>query len=264
MEPSTSSYSRRTPIRTATTSARRTHRQALVNSLSASTQSASSPARLPMPSPPRQQVALLVSHPHSDRTQTPSAPPPVVPAVPRHSHKILRRLNLQGLASRRLWAAVGVGSVNHQRLAEEMPLASLRSLVVEARSADLRASDRPQEVALVSPQHWASQPVPSALPVLANRPSPRSLRRLVALVSPHSWARSRTRLAPAAPRPLPVPSELLAERAATQAPSQPRRLPAAIPSHSRRSSQPRPRCPWTHLALRQQPRILLHKQASQQ
>lgn len=262
MEPSTSSYSRRTPIRTATTSARRTRRQALVNSLLASTRSASSPASLPMPSPPRQQAALLVSHPHLDRTQTPSAPPPVVPAVPRHSHKILHRLRHRGSVSRRLWVAVGVRSVNRQRLAEEMPLASLRPLVAEARLADLRDLDRPQEVALVSPRHWVSHPAHSALPVLVNRPSPRSLRLLVALASPHNSVRSQTRLPPAAPRPLQVPSEGLAERAPTQAPSQPRRPPAVTPSRSRRSSQPRPRCPWRHLALRQ-PRILLHKQASQ-
>lgn len=185
MELSTSSYSRRTAIRIATMSARRNRRPALANLLSASAPSASSPVNLPMPSLPQQQEARLVSHPHLDRTQTPSAPPPVAPAVARHLHNPLRRLNLQGSASRRLWAVGGVHSVNRQRSAEETPLVSLRHLVAAAPSASLPVLDRRQEVASASPQHWASQPVLLALPlpVLVNRPSPPSLRRLVALVS---------------------------------------------------------------------------------
>lgn len=261
MELSISSYSRKIAIRTDTTSVRRTRRPAMANSLSASTPSASSLLNLPMLSPPRQQAALLVSHPPLDRTQTPSAPPPVVPAVPPRSHKILRRLNLQGLASRRLWAVVGVHSVNRQRSAVEMHLASLRPLVAAARSADLRVLDRPEEVASASLQHLVSQPVPLVLPISVNRPSLRNLHHLVALVSLHSWARNQTRLPPAVLEPLPAPSERSAERTATQALLPLRRPPTAIPSHSRRSSQPRPRCPWTHLAP-QQPRILLHKQVN--
>lgn len=183
MELSTSSYSRRTATRTATMSARRTRRPALANSLSESVPSAFSPASPPMPSPHRQQAAPLVSHPHLDRTQTPSAPLPVAPAVARHLHNPMRRLSLQGSASRQLWVVGGVHSVNRQPSAEEMPLVSLRPLVAAAPSASPRVLDRRQEVASASPQHWASQPVLLALPVLVNRPSPRNLRRLVALVS---------------------------------------------------------------------------------
>lgn len=206
MELSTSSCSRRTPIRTATTSARRTRRPALANSPSASSPQASSLVNRPMPSPPRQQVALLASQPHWDRTQTLSASPPVAPAVPPPSHKIPRQLSHQASASRRRSVEEGVHSVNRQRSAEEMPSASLRPLVVAVRSENPRVLGRPQELASASLQHWASQPIPSVLQVLANRRSPPNLRRLVASVSLRSWVRSQIHLPPAVLRLLPVPS----------------------------------------------------------
>lgn len=183
MELSTSSSSRRTPIQTATMSASRTRRPALANLLSESAPSACSQASPPMPSPPRQQAAPSVSHPHLDRTQIHSVLPPAGRAVAPRLHGLQRRLNLQGSASHRLWAAVAAHLVNRQRLAEAMLLASLRLLVAAARSVNLQVSGRPQEVASARPQHWASQPIPLALPALVNRPSPHNLRRLVALVS---------------------------------------------------------------------------------
>lgn len=175
-------------------SARRTRHPALANSLSASVPPASSPVNPPTPSPPRQRAAPSVSRRHLDRTQTPSAPLPLAPALLLRSHKPRRRPNPQDSASPRLWAAVGVHSASRQRSAEEMPLVSPRPLVVAVRLANLRALDRLQEVASARPQHWVSRPAPSVLPVLVNRPSPPNLRRLVASVSPRSWAPSRTRL----------------------------------------------------------------------
>lgn len=185
-ELSTSSYSHRTTIQTATMSARRTLRQALANSLSASDPLASSRASLPMPSPPLRQVAHLVSLQHSDRTQIPSAPQLAGPAEALHLHSPLRQPNLQGLASPRLWAAVAAHSVDRRRSVEEVPLASLRPWAAAARLASPQVSVKPREVASASRQHWASHRIPSAPLVLDSLRSRPSLRPLVALASLHS------------------------------------------------------------------------------
>lgn len=186
MEQSTLCYSLKIPIRIATTCVRRTRHPVQVNSLSASIPSALSPVSIPMPFPLLQLAALSASHQHSDGMRIPSAPGPAGPAGPAaapHLHKALCPLNLQVSASHQLWEAVAAHLANHHRSAEEMPLASPQPLEVAASSANHLVSDSPQEVASARPQHWASQPVPSVLPVLVSLPSPPNLLRLAVLVS---------------------------------------------------------------------------------
>lgn len=145
MELLTSSYSRRIPTQTATTSVRPTRRRALASSARAPWDS--SPASPPMPSPPRQLVALSVNRQHSDEMRIPSAPPLPGPAGAPHLRRPLLQLNLQGSASHRLWEAVPAHSANRRRLAAGVRLASLQPLVAAARSGNPQLLAKPEELA---------------------------------------------------------------------------------------------------------------------
>jgi hypothetical protein len=142
MELSTSSYSRKTIIQTATTSVKPTRHPALVNSQSESDPLVSSRVSLPMPSPPRQRVAPSVSRPLLDRIKTPSAPLLVVPAAAPRSDSPPRQPQLRDLASHQLWAAVAARLADHQYLAEEVLLASLRPWAVAVRLASPQVSEQ--------------------------------------------------------------------------------------------------------------------------